>query len=239
MRAFSRSTPILAAALLVVGCQPASDGLAYDDAALNTENQKASYSLGLDFGRQLEPAVNRIDMAALVRGIRDGMETRDQALTDEERQVVMNAFSEAVRAELSEAREAEAEANRAEGEAYLAENGARPEVTTTESGLQYEVLVQGDGATPSATDNVTIHYTGTLIDGTTFDSSREGPPATFNAGQVIAGFSEGLQLMQVGSTYRLVIPSDIAYGSGGSGQTIGPDKTLIFEIELLDVQPTG
>ena len=110
---------------------------------------------------------------------------------------------------------------------------------TTESGLQYEVLEPGDGDSPTAEDRVRIHYTGTLVDGTEFDTSRDGEPAVFGVGGVIPGFAEGLQLMQEGSTYRFVIPSDLAYGPQGSGGTIGPDATLIFEVELLEIVDEG
>lgn len=131
--------------------------------------------------------------------------------------------------------EEEGAANREAGEAYLAENGAREGVTTTESGLQYEVLEEGDGPSPGPDDQVRIHYRGTLPDGTEFDSSYDGEPVVFGVGGVIPGFSEGLQLMEVGSSYRFVIPSDIAYGPQGSGGVIGPDATLIFEVELFEI----
>ena len=123
-----------------------------------------------------------------------------------------------------------------EGIAYLAENAKKEGVVTTESGLQYEVLTKGSGASPTADDSVTVHYTGTLIDGTVFDSSVErGEPATFGVTQVIAGWTEALQLMSVGDKLRLVIPSDLAYGLRGAGPSIGPNSTLIFEVELLNI----
>ncbi len=122
------------------------------------------------------------------------------------------------------------------GPAFLAENATREEVTTTDSGLQYEVLVAGDGATPRATDLVTVHYTGRLIDGTVFDSSvQRGQPAEFPVNRLIAGWTEALQLMQVGDKWMLYIPSDLAYGERGAGNDIGPNATLVFEIELLGV----
>ena len=123
-----------------------------------------------------------------------------------------------------------------EGIAYLAENAKKEGVVTTESGLQYEVLTKGSGPSPTADDSVTVHYTGTLIDGTVFDSSVErGEPATFGVTQVIAGWTEALQLMSVGDKLRLVIPSDLAYGLRGAGPSIGPNSTLIFEVELLSI----
>ena len=123
-----------------------------------------------------------------------------------------------------------------EGVAYLAENARKEGVVTTESGLQYEVLTKGSGVSPTAEDSVTVHYTGTLIDGTVFDSSVDrGEPATFGVTQVIAGWTEALQLMSVGDKLRLVIPSDLAYGLRGAGPSIGPNSTLIFEVELLNI----
>jgi FKBP-type peptidyl-prolyl cis-trans isomerase len=126
--------------------------------------------------------------------------------------------------------------NLEEGEAYVAENGGKEGVTTTESGLQYEVLTEGDGSAPTAEGRVSIHYRGSLIDGKEFDSSYErGEPAVFGVGGVIPGFSEALQLMQVGGHYRFVIPGELAYGPNGNGADIGPNATLIFEIELLEI----
>lgn len=130
-----------------------------------------------------------------------------------------------------------AQRNLQTGKEFLEENGKRPEVTTTASGLQYEVLKQGDGAKPTADQAVTVHYTGKLIDGTVFDSSVErGEPITFALSQVIPGWTEGLQLMPRGSKYRLFIPSNLAYGERGAGRDIGPNETLIFDVELLDIQ---
>lgn len=130
-----------------------------------------------------------------------------------------------------------AERNLEKGKEFLAENGKRPEVTTTESGLQYEVLTQGDGPKPTADQTVTVHYVGKLLDGTVFDSSVDrGEPATFGLRQVIPGWTEGVQLMSRGSKYRFYIPSSLAYGERGAGRDIGPNETLIFDVELLDFQ---
>jgi len=129
-----------------------------------------------------------------------------------------------------------AEENKADGTAFLAENAKKPGVITTESGLQYQILVQGDGDNPSATDQVKVHYQGTTIDGREFDSSyKRGEPITFPLNRVIAGWTEGLQLMKEGSKYRLFIPAELAYGARGAGGAIGPNETLIFDVELLQV----
>lgn len=129
------------------------------------------------------------------------------------------------------------EENKAAGMAFLAKNAKKPTIVTTASGLQYEILKEGTGASPSATDSVTVHYKGTTIDGTEFDSSySRGTPATFPLNRVIAGWTEGVQLMKEGAKYRFYIPSDLAYGARGAGQAIGPNSTLIFDIELIKAQ---
>lgn len=204
--------------------------------SLDTENQKASYGIGLQMGGQLAPAESRLEMDAFLAGIRDGIAGNEPAVAQEDIQAALQAFSEAINAEMSEQRNAEAETNVAEGEAFLEENAQRDEVMVTESGLQYEVLEEGEGPTPGPEDQVTIHYRGTLLDGTQFDSSYDrGEPATFGVTGVIPGFSEGLQLMPVGSKYKFYIPGQLAYGPQGSGQVIGPNETLIFEVELLEI----
>ena len=205
-------------------------------ATLNTEDQKASYAIGLQMGSQLAPADAHLDMKAYMAGIRDGMAGNDPAVPEEELQVALQALNATVQEEETARRAAAAETNSVEGEAFLAENATKDGVTVTESGLQYEILREGEGATPGETERVTIHYKGTLIDGTPFDSSYDGgTPATFGVNGVIPGFSEGLKLMNVGSQYRFTIPSDIGYGPNGSGQVIGPNAVLIFEVELLEI----
>ncbi len=215
------------------GCQNAGSP------SLESDDQKASYAIGLDAGRNLMATRNHLDVQALALGIQDVFDEQDQRIPQEELQEILVAFDETIRAEVQVESEADGVRNTEEGAVYLSDNGAREGVTTTDSGLQYEVLRQGDGAQPSATDRVTVQYRGTLIDDTEFDSSYErGEPATFQVGGVIPGFGEGLQLMEVGSQYRLVIPGDLAYGEGGSPPAIGPNATLIFEVELLEIPGT-
>jgi FKBP-type peptidyl-prolyl cis-trans isomerase len=213
-------------------------GCAADDsgpATLETDDQKASYAVGLNVGNNLRQAREVLDMPSFRKGLAHAMAGEDPQLEPEEIQAALQHLN----ARMGEAREAAAETNREEGEAYLAQNADKDGVTTTESGLQYETLEEGSGEPPAPTDQVSIHYRGTLIDGTEFDSSYErGEPATFGVGGVIPGFSEGLQLMQPGGKYRLVIPSDLAYGPQGTQGDIGPNETLIFEIEMIDVLRT-
>ncbi len=204
--------------------------------SLDSNDSKASYGIGQDIGRNLKPAASHLDMDAFMQGIEDVLAEMDPALPPEELQAAIQQFSQEVSAEQEAEHAAQAETNIVEGEAYAVENGAKEGVTTTESGLQYEVLEQGDGAMPGSTDQVSIHYRGTLVDGTEFDSSYErGMPATFGVDGVIPGFTEALMLMNVGSKYRVVIPAGLAYGPGGSGDVIGPNATLIFEMELLEI----
>jgi FKBP-type peptidyl-prolyl cis-trans isomerase FkpA len=228
----------IALVLVAYGCQGsgAGAGSAAGAASLDTDDQKASYAIGLDMGNSLLVTGDHLDRAALLAGLDDALAERDAQIADDEIQRVMTAFNQVIQEEMQAQSEADAATNLEEGQAYLEENGARPEVTTTASGLQYEVMREGDGPTPGPTDQVTVDYKGTLIDGTQFDSSYDrGEPATFSLDGVIPGFSEGLQLMPVGSQYRFVIPSDLGYGPSGSPPTIGGNATLIFEVELIEI----
>ncbi|MDW7747042.1 FKBP-type peptidyl-prolyl cis-trans isomerase [Halomonas sp.] len=204
-------------------------------AAPETDNEKLGYSLGVTLGQSIQQDVEDLDIDAFTQAIRDVFDGGELEMSDEEMAEALTTFQQ----EAMAAREAEAEqrsaANRAKGEAYLEENAQQDGVTVTDSGLQYRELESGDGATPGADDTVEVHYEGTLIDGTVFDSSYErGEPVSFQVGQVIEGWQEALQLMSVGDTWEVVIPSDLAYGAQGQGP-IGPHETLIFKVELLDV----
>ena len=214
----------------VVGCGGGSG-----PAVLDTDNQKASYAIGLDMGARLQGAADHLDLPALMKGVEDALAGADPAVEEAELREVMTRFNQAVQESQQSARAEAAERNAAEEEAYLAENGAREGVITTESGLQYEVIEEGDGASPTRTDRARLHYRGTFVDGSEFDSSYEGDPVVFNVGQLIPGFTEALELMSVGSHYRIVVPSAIAYGPDGSG-SMEPNKLLIFEIELLGIE---
>lgn len=231
----SRRQSALACAVFVFGACSNAGGAAYENAPLESDDQKASYAIGLNVGGQLADTGDRLDRQAFLRGVDDALQANDPAVPRDELQGVLQAFGQEIQEAAAEVRAAAAQENIAEGEEFLAENATREEVMVTESGLQYEVLRAGDGGTPTAEDRVRLHYRGTLIDGTEFDSSYEGDPVTFNAGGLISGFTEALLLMQEGSHWRIAVPSSLAYGPSGSGPAIGPNETLVFEIELFEV----
>jgi len=201
------------------------------------DTQKLSYSLGVNVATGVKAqGVESIDSDAIAKSFKDVFEGNNLEVTEAESlQFLQTYFKELQgKKQLADAEKAKSLAE--EGVDFLAENAKKEGVTTTESGLQYEVLTKGEGASPTTDDSVTVHYTGTLIDGTIFDSSVErGEPATFGVSQVIPGWTEALQLMSVGDKFRLVIPSELAYGPRGSGPMIGPNSTLVFEVELLNI----
>lgn len=201
--------------------------------SLDTLTKRLSYIVGENMAHQLQNDGLELDAAAVALAVSDVMAGNPSRLTDDEKRSTV----EQVQQESQERQRAAHAKNKAAGEAYLAENAKKEGVTTTASGLQYKELVAGNGAKPSKSDRVKVHYHGTLIDGTVFDSSyQRGEPIVFPVTGVIAGWIEGLQLMNVGSKFELTIPSNLAYGANGSGQVIGPDATLIFEVELLAIE---
>lgn len=203
----------------------------------NTEFDKISYALGMSMGNNFKASgINEIDVTDFADGVAAVFSGAKAKMTyDEAKEVIRQYFTEMEARQQAEAAKL-GEINAKAGKEFLAENGKRAEVKTTATGLQYEVIKEGDGAQPAATDQVEVHYTGKLIDGTVFDSSEErGVPATFGVTQVIPGWVEALQLMKAGSRWRLYIPSDLAYGPNGAGGIIGPNATLIFDVELLKV----
>ena len=192
--------------------------------------EKVSYALGLSLGNNLlGSGVNALDYAQLAQGIQDVMEQNKPKMTYEEAQTVINDFFQTLQAKAGGQ-------SQSEGIAFLEENSKRAGIVTLASGLQYEILSEGAGTIPKATDTVNVHYHGTLIDGKVFDSSvNRGEPATFGVTQVISGWEEALQLMPVGTKWKLYIPSELAYGAQGAGQAIAPHTALIFEVELLSI----
>jgi FKBP-type peptidyl-prolyl cis-trans isomerase FklB len=211
---------------------------AQDRPALKDTKDKVSYSIGLDIGTTFKKQKMELNSDALAAGVKDGLSGGKPLMSPDEVRQVMVQFSKDMREKAATVNKDAAEKNSKEGEKFLAENKAKPGVKTTASGLQYVVEKEGSGTPPKETDTVVVNYRGTLIDGTEFDSSyKRGEPATFPVNRVIKGWTEALQLMKPGAKYKLFIPSNLAYGAGGAGQDIGPNSTLIFEVELLSAKP--
>lgn len=205
--------------------------------ALKTDREKASYAIGANIGKSMKKEGVDLDPALVARGIKDGFSGGKLLLTDEQAQAALTAFS----VEMKKKQEAElaaiAAANEKEGRAFLAENKAKPGVVTLPSGLEYKILTAGTGPKPTPEDTILCNYRGTLLDGKEFDSSyKRGQPTSIPVGGVIKGWTEALQLMPVGSKWQLFIPSELAYGPRQAGPDIGPNSTLIFEVELLSIQ---
>lgn len=230
---------IVAAAVALGGCNKQSEPAA--DAAevkLDSQEAKVSYILGTNVGGQFKSEGITVDTDALLAGITDATNDVPPRMTQEEIIEVLQAFQEEQLAKQEAAFQAAAEANKQEGEKFLADNAAKEGIVTLDSGLQYKIVTEGSGEMPSETDTVQVHYRGTLVDGSEFDSSyRRGEPAEFAVNQVIPGWTEALQLMKEGAKWELFIPPELAYGPGGAGGPIGPNQTLLFEVELLKILP--
>jgi FKBP-type peptidyl-prolyl cis-trans isomerase FklB len=207
-------------------------------AGLSTKKDKISYAIGADLGNKLKQSQIDVDPATLNRGIKDVLTGGKPAMTDDEIRATLMDLTKELQAKQTEANKEKTEKNKKEGSDFLAANKSKEGVVTTASGLQYKILKAGDGPKPTAGDTVVCNYKGTLIDGKEFDSSyKRGQPATFPVGGVIKGWTEALQLMPVGSKWQLFIPSDLAYGDRQAGPDITPGSTLIFEVELMSIQP--
>jgi FKBP-type peptidyl-prolyl cis-trans isomerase FklB len=207
--------------------------------ALTTQTQKLSYALGMGLGKNLKRDSVDIDPAILLRGLKDAMAGNKLLLTDDESKAAITALQTEIRSkEIAKAKAASLE-NKMKGDAFLAENKTKDGVVTLPSGLQYKIISAGSGPKPTADDTVVCNYRGTLVDGTEFDSSyKRGQPLKIPVGRVIKGWTEAMQLMPVGSKWQLFIPSDLAYGEQGApGSPIGPNSTLIFEVELVSIEP--
>jgi FKBP-type peptidyl-prolyl cis-trans isomerase FkpA len=215
---------------LVFSCAAAESNPGESEAPAGGMDSDTSYAFGMVLGSDLKQFGIQFDYEALARGIQESVEGKEPRLSMEEAvRMVQDAYMATITRQ--------AEESRKQNDLFLAENSKKPGVVLTSSGLQYEVVVQGQGPKPSATDVVTVNYEGTLIDGTVFDSSyTRGEPAEFALDQVIPGWTEGILLMSVGSTYRLFIPSPLAYGEQGAGNMIPPNSALIFQVELLSIE---
>ncbi|MBL0321209.1 MAG: FKBP-type peptidyl-prolyl cis-trans isomerase [Ignavibacteria bacterium] len=231
-----RTIIILAIALVVgIGATEATAQQAVNSVKPTTQKDSASYAVGMQIGKSLKDQGLDLDVSQLTAGLRD-MLAGKPLLTDSELQACMTALQAQAMAKMQAESAKKGDANKAKGEAFLVENKKKAGVMVTPSGLQYKVVTEGKGKKPTKDNTVKVHYTGTLIDGTVFDSSvQRGEPIEFPLSGVIAGWTEGVQLMTVGSKYMFYIPSNLAYGANGAGQTIGPNETLIFEVELLDI----
>ncbi len=231
-------TPLVAVALFSLAArgQDAPNN-ALPAPGYKTTIEQASYGIGINIGHNLLADELEIDAEALVQGIRDSLAKLEPRLTKDQISAALNAFQQEMEAKAAVRAKAASEKNIREGKAFLAANKTKQGVVTLPSGLQYAVLKQGNGPKPKVTDTVRTHYHGTFLDGTVFDSTLEdNKPATFPVGRVIRGWTEALQLMQVGSKWRLFVPSGLAYGPDGYAPDIGPHATLIFDVELLAIE---
>jgi len=205
--------------------------------AFKTQKDKVSYAIGMNIGTNLHRQSVDIDPKVLQQGLEDALAGGKTLLSEDEARATLAEFQTEMHKKQQEKMQQVGEANKKEGDAFLAANTAKEGVVTLPSGLQYKILTPGKGPKPTASDSVVCNYRGTLIDGKEFDSSyKHGQPATFPVGGVIKGWTEALQLMSVGSKWQLFVPSELAYAERGSGPDIGPNATLIFEVELLSIQ---
>ena len=215
----------------------ASYVFAGENIELKDQKDKVSYSIGINIGKNLKKQSVEVNPDILLQGIKDALSGGKTLMTDQEVNETMMNFQKEMMAKQQARMKELGEKNKKEGEAFLAENKKKEGVKTLPSGLQYKIIKEGDGKIPTINDTVTVNYRGTLIDGTEFDSSyQRGQPASFPVKGVIAGFSEALQLMKVGSKWQLFIPSNLAYGERGAGNEIGPNATLVFELELVSIK---
>lgn len=221
----------ISAAFVLAAC----DGPKPPPKKLESEDAKAAYSIGYMTAKSMSAQVPNLDAKSYNKGFQDAYAKKDPSIKEEDMKTILMAYEQKIRKEMEEKQKKAAADAVSKGAAYLAENAKKPNVKTTASGLQYEVIKEGTGAKPTATSTVKVHYEGKLVDGTVFDSSiKRGEPVSFPLNQVIPGWTEGVQLMSVGSKYRFVIPANIAYGEQGGGP-IPPNSVLTFEVELLEI----
>ncbi len=219
----------------LVGCQANSEQKASIE--LKDQQDKVTYSIGYNIGNNLKQQKVEVKADVLAKGIDDALAGKAQMMTQEEMQETMKQFQSEQMAKMQKEREKASEKNKTEGEKFLSENKNKEGVVTLESGLQYKVVEAGKGNIPTADDTVVVHYKGTLLDGAEFDSSyKRGQPATFPVKGVIPAWTEALQLMKEGAKWQLFIPSNLAYGERGAGGTIGPNATLLFDVELIEIK---
>ena len=240
MKSITRVAVVLCLSLLFCNCQEkdiqAKEGAGDKPVSLATDKDKISYVIGTKMALSLKTIKDEINLDVLKKGIDDQLSDRPLLITEEESNTVLQAFSQKIQAKQLQERQAMAEKNLSAGKAFLEENAKKEGVVTTASGLQYMVVTKGEGPMPAETDTVKVNYEGATIDGNVFDSSyKRGQPAVFPVANVIPGWTEALQLMPVGSKYKLFIPTELAYGQQGAGQQIEPNAALVFDVELLEI----
>ena len=220
----------------LAGCTP-EEASSASELKLDTSKNRISYTIGVNIGQDFKSQNMDVDPDLLLMGLKDTLSGKELQLTEEEMVQEIQNFQQEMQVKMAAEMEAKAAENKAAGEAFLAENAKQEGVVVTESGLQYKIIEPGQGDSPGPADVATVHYRGTLIDGTQFDSSYDrGQPASFPVGGVIPGWSEALQLMKPGAKWQLSIPAELAYGERGAGQDIGPNSTLLFDVELISVE---
>ncbi|HLJ24391.1 MAG TPA: FKBP-type peptidyl-prolyl cis-trans isomerase [Candidatus Acidoferrales bacterium] len=220
---------------------PAASGQSAATApGLKTQKDKVSYAIGMEMGKGVKAQGIDVDPAILAQGLRDAMSGAKPQMSEDELKQVITGLQADMRQKQMQMQEAAAAENKTKGDAFLAENGKKDGVVTLPDGLQYKILTTGQGKKPAETDTVMCNYKGTFVDGQEFDSSAQaGKPVPFEVKNVIPGFKEVLQMMPVGSKWQVFVPSNLAYGERGAGGVIGPNSTLIFEIELVSIQTAG
>jgi FKBP-type peptidyl-prolyl cis-trans isomerase FklB len=203
----------------------------------SSKKEKVSYSIGVNIGKNMKMEGIEIDQTQMIQGLKDGLTNAKPAMSEIDMETTMKAFQQEMMNKMQAKQKVEGDKNMKEGQAFLAENKKKDGIITLPSGLQYKVITQGNGLKPTSTQTVECHYRGTLVNGKEFDSSyKRGKPTEFPVNGVIKGWTEALQLMPTGSKWQLFIPSDLAYGPNGAGQMIGPNATLIFDIELISIK---
>lgn len=233
-----KSIPVLAvvclAAFVACGAESTATAAQAEDSGLETFEQRLAYIVGANLGKQLAADGLEVDLDIVLQGLKDTMSGGEMKISQEQVQATMQELQ----SKMQEKMTAAAQENLEAGQAFLAENSSKEGIVTLDNGLQYRIVTEGTGEKPTASDRVSVHYTGTLVDGTKFDSSRDrGAPATFGVGQVIAGWTQVLQMMPVGSRWEVFIPAELGYGmQPPPGSTIGPNSALIFDVELLGIE---
>ncbi len=231
---------IVVAAVSMTACEPMEQKQQEAQLVLETQEQKVSYGMGLSLAERLKQDNLPLDIESFLAAMGDVFEGRELLMTEEQMADVLQTYQQQQMAQMQEKLEAEATVNQQASDEFLAANAVKEGIVSLDSGLQYKILEAGDGVKPGANDTVEVHYRGTLIDGTEFDSSYgRGETVSFPVNAVIPGWTEALQLMPVGSKWELYIPSDLAYGAGGTGGVIGPNSALVFEVQLVSIVPAS